>query len=201
MGILVNKSGMSDGLGNKLIAWANTCYLLQTRVPGLEFGTWRNPAHAAVRTYRSIYSSISLGYPVRPPGFSSYRGYGILLAERIHVRILGLAGWIPRSYLHDLYDHDIQAYDRDIRGLRIHFFIESLVWLFHNPKFSSCLFNWLQITPDGSKMRVYYLALDTNDEVKFYSCIRASFINFIGCAISAPKGSSLRGYSRIFIRV
>jgi hypothetical protein len=72
---------------------------------------------------------------VRPSGFSSYRGYTNLLAERIHVRILGLAGRILRSYLYDLYDHDIQAYDRGGHSLRIHFFIESLVWLFHNPKF------------------------------------------------------------------
>jgi hypothetical protein len=33
MGMLVNKSGTSDGSGNQLIAWANTRYLLQTRVP------------------------------------------------------------------------------------------------------------------------------------------------------------------------
>jgi hypothetical protein len=56
---------------------------------------------------------------MRSPGFSSYRGYGSLLAERIHVCILGHAGWILRSYLHDLYDHGIQAYDRGGRGLRI----------------------------------------------------------------------------------
>jgi hypothetical protein len=43
MGILVNKPGASDGSGNQLIAWAKICYLLQTQVPGLEFGTWRNP--------------------------------------------------------------------------------------------------------------------------------------------------------------
>jgi hypothetical protein len=33
-----------------------------------------------------------------------------LLAEHIQVLILGYAGWILRSYLHDLYDHDIQAF-------------------------------------------------------------------------------------------
>jgi hypothetical protein len=54
---------------------------------------------------------------VRPPGFSSYHGYGKLLAERIHVRILGHAGRILRSYLHDLCDHDIQAFYRGGRGL------------------------------------------------------------------------------------
>jgi hypothetical protein len=59
MGILVNEPGASNGSGNQLIAWENTCYLLQTRVPGLEFGTWRNPACVAFRTYQSIDSSIS----------------------------------------------------------------------------------------------------------------------------------------------
>jgi hypothetical protein len=35
---------------NSLIARVNTRYLLQTRVPGLKFGSWRNPACAAFRT-------------------------------------------------------------------------------------------------------------------------------------------------------
>jgi hypothetical protein len=43
---------------------------------------------------------------VCPVGFSLYRGYGNLLAERIRVQILGHAGWILKSYLHDLCDHD-----------------------------------------------------------------------------------------------
>jgi hypothetical protein len=50
-----------------------------------------------------------LGYPMRPHGFSSYRAYENLLAERIRVRILGHVGRILRSYLHDLCDHGIQA--------------------------------------------------------------------------------------------
>jgi hypothetical protein len=59
MGILVNKPGASDGSGNQWIAGANTCYLLQIRVPRLELGTWRNSACAAFRTYQSMNSSIS----------------------------------------------------------------------------------------------------------------------------------------------
>jgi hypothetical protein len=59
MGILVNKPGASDGSGNQLIARANTCYLPQTRVPELEFGTWRNLACATFRTYQSMNFSIS----------------------------------------------------------------------------------------------------------------------------------------------
>jgi hypothetical protein len=45
------------------------------------------------------------GYPVRPPGFSSRRRHGYILAECIHVRILGHTGWIPGSYLRDKSRH------------------------------------------------------------------------------------------------
>jgi hypothetical protein len=44
--------------------------LHQTRVLRLEFGTWCNPACAIFRTYRSMDSSIFLGYAACPPGFS-----------------------------------------------------------------------------------------------------------------------------------
>jgi hypothetical protein len=61
---------------------------------------------------------------MRPAGFSSYRGYGNLLAGRIHVCILGHAGQILRSYLYDLCDHSLQACYHGGRGLRIHFYRE-----------------------------------------------------------------------------
>jgi hypothetical protein len=48
MGILVNKPSASDGSGNQLIVWAKTCYLLQTQVPRLEFGTWRNSVFSRI---------------------------------------------------------------------------------------------------------------------------------------------------------
>jgi hypothetical protein len=48
------------------------------------------------------------------------------------------------------------------------------------------------------KRRVYYLVLTTDDEVIFYSFLRANACNFIGCATSAPDGSIPRGYSRFF---
>jgi hypothetical protein len=44
-----------------------------------------------------------------------------VLAEHILVQILGHAGQIPRSYLSDLCDHDIQKFYRGGRGLRIYF--------------------------------------------------------------------------------
>jgi hypothetical protein len=53
-----------------------------------------------------------------------------VLAERIRVRILGHTGRILRSYLHDLYDHDIQTYYRGGRGLKI-FFLRALFSCFN----------------------------------------------------------------------
>jgi hypothetical protein len=100
--------------------------LLQTRVPRLKFGTWRNSACAVFRTYSKHEFQYFLGYPVCPQGFSSYRGYRNLLAERIHVRLLGHPGRIQRSYLYDLCDHDIQAYICDGRGLRIQVLLRAL---------------------------------------------------------------------------
>jgi hypothetical protein len=50
----------------------------------------------------------------------------------------------------------------------------------------------------GVKRRVYYLMFGINDEVNFNSCIEADISIFIGCATSAPDGSSPRNYSQIF---
>jgi hypothetical protein len=131
-------------------------------------------------------------------GISSYCTYGKLLAERIHVRILGHAGRILGSYLYDLCNHDIQECYRDERGLRIKFLSKALFGCFsvrnHRVAFSTSR----ESLPMGVKRRVYYLVFTTDDEVDFYSCIGADIFIFIGCAISAPDGSSPRGSSRIF---
>jgi hypothetical protein len=136
-----------------------------------------------------------------PPGFSSYRGYDKLLAERIHVHILGHAGRILRYYLHDLCDHDIQSCYYGGHGLRIKFLLRALFGCFrawnHRVAFSTSR----ESLPMGVKHRVYYLVFATNDEVNFYSCIGADISIFIGCATSAPDGSSPRGYSWFFIWV
>jgi hypothetical protein len=114
MGILVSKPGAYDGLGNQLIARAKTCYLLQTQVPRLEFGTWRNPIFLPHLELTKTWIPVFLRVPsVSTEIFLCIVDTEILLAERIHVRILGHAGRIMRSYLHNLYDHDIQAFYRD----------------------------------------------------------------------------------------
>jgi hypothetical protein len=79
-----------------------------------------------------------------------------LLAECILVRILGHAGWILMSYLHDLGNHDIQTCYHGIqtcyqggRGLRI---FNSLFGCCNTQNCRVTLFNSSQIHPDGSKM-------------------------------------------------
>jgi hypothetical protein len=111
------------------------------------------------------------------------------------VRILGHAGWILRSYLHDLCDHGIQACYCGGRGLRIKFLSRALFGCFsarnHRVAFSTSRESLSMVV----KLRVYYLVFATDDEVNFYSYIGADISIFIGCATSAPDGSSPRDYS------
>jgi hypothetical protein len=102
---------------------------------------------AAFRTYKYMDSSISKGTQCVHQDFSSYRGYRNLLAKRIHVRILGHAGRILRSYLHDLCDRDIQFFITTMR-LEDHNFVMSLVWLFQYPRSSGC---FLQLVANPSR--------------------------------------------------
>jgi hypothetical protein len=112
--------------------------------------------------------------------------------------VLGHVGQILRSYLHDLCDHGIQACYHGGRGLRIKNLLRALFGCFsariHRVAFSTSR----ESLPTGVKHRVYYLVFATDDEVDFYSCIGADIFIFIGCATSAPNGSSPRGYSQIF---
>jgi hypothetical protein len=127
---------------------------------------------------------------VRPLIFSSYRGYGKLLVECIHVHILGLAGRILRSYLHDLCDHDIQACYHGERGLRIKFLSRALFGYFSAQNHWVAFSTSRESLPMGVKRRVYYLVFATDDVVDFYSCIGADISIFIGCGTSAPDGSN-----------
>jgi hypothetical protein len=119
MRILVNKLGTFDGSENQLIALAKNLLPTSNSSLRLKFGTWRYPAFSHIEDLQRRGFQYFVGYPVCPPRFFSYRGYINLLVERIHVHILGHAGRILRSYLHDLSDHDIQAFYRDRCSLRI----------------------------------------------------------------------------------
>jgi hypothetical protein len=136
---------------NQLISWAKTHNLHQTWVPGLEFWTWRNLACAAFRTYRSMNFSIFLGYLARPPGFSRIMDTWKLLAECILVWVLGHAGRILWSYLHDLCDHDIQTWYQGGRRLRI-YFLRALFGYYYTQNCQIILFNSSQIPPDGNEI-------------------------------------------------
>jgi hypothetical protein len=49
----------------------------------------------------------------------------------------------------------------------------------------------------GVKCRIYYLVFATDDEVELLLLHYSRCLQFIGCATSAPDGSSPQGYSRI----
>jgi hypothetical protein len=136
---------------------------------------------------------------VRSPGFSSYRGYGNLLAERIHVHILGHAGQILRSYLHDLCDYGIQACYHGKHGLRIQFFLSRPLFDCFNARNPRVVDSASRKSlPMGVKGEFIIWCLPPMMKSMFYSCHGAYIFIFIGCATSAPNGSSLRGYRRIF---
>jgi hypothetical protein len=135
---------------------------------------------------------------VRPPGFSSYRGYGNLQAEHIRVWILGHAGWILRSYLHHLCDHGIQACYPSGHDLIIHFFYREPCLAISMPEIFG-LFSQLVANLSRWEWKGEFIiwCLPPMMDSSFYSCRRANACNFIGCASSAPDGSRPRGYSRI----
>jgi hypothetical protein len=189
MGILVNEPSASDGSGNQLIAWANTRYLLQTRVPGLEFGTWRNPACAAFRTYQSMDFGISKGTQCIPLGFSLYGGYRNLLAERIRVWILGHPGRILRSYLHDLCDHGIQTCYRGGRGLRIWILLRTLFGCYNTQNYRVA-FTRLVPNPSWWEWNAEFIILCLPPMMKsiFYSFVIAENCQSSGARPTLPMG-------------
>jgi hypothetical protein len=106
---------------------------------------------------------------VRPPGFSSHRRHGYIPAERIHVRILGHTGRIPGSYLRDKSRHSSFVAITQLEN-------RSEI-LTENIRVSTTI----KLAPDGSNTSPISNALP---------------MNIVGCALSAPDGSSPRGYSR-----
>jgi hypothetical protein len=106
---------------------------------------------------------------VRPPGFSSCRRHGYIPAERIHVRIPGHTGRIPGTYLCDKSRHSSFVAITQLEN-------RSQI-LTENIRVSTTI----KLAPDGSN-----------------TCpiSNASSMNIVGCALSAPDGSSPRGYSR-----
>jgi hypothetical protein len=134
---------------------------------------------------------------VRPPGFSSYHGYGNLLVERIHARILGHAGRIPRSYLHDFCDHDIQVLYHDNTAWESKFYCEPCLAA-SMPKIfdlsSSTITNpsrWEWIAD------FIVCCLSLMMKLIVYSYYEADISIFIGCATSAPDGSNPWGYNGV----
>jgi hypothetical protein len=115
---------------------------------------------------------------VRPPRFSLYRGYRNLLADCIRVRILGHAGWILRSYLHDICDHGIQACYHGGRGLRIQLLPRASFGCFNAQNLRVAYSTSRKSLPMGVKKRVYYLVFTTDDEVDFLLLCRSRCLQY-----------------------
>jgi hypothetical protein len=122
-------------------------------------------------------------------GFSLYLGYGKLPAQRIHVRILGHAGRILRSYLHDLCDHGIQACYRGGHGLRIKKIYREPCLAILVPKIVGLL-SQLVTNPSRWELNVKFIiwCLPLMMQSTFTPALEPIFFIYIGCATSAPDG-------------
>jgi hypothetical protein len=100
-----------------------------------------------------------------------------LISRCIHVRIVGHAGWILRSYLHGLCDHDIQAC---YRGLRIKKLSRALFGYFSSRNNRVAFSTSRESIPMGVKCRVYYLVFATDDEVVFSPALEPIFSSLPG---------------------
>jgi hypothetical protein len=130
---------------------------------------------------------------VRPPGFSSCRRHGYIPAEHIHVRILGHTGWIPGSYLHDKSRHSSFVAITQLENLMSQSLLTDKIkefWIY---------INFFQVPPDGSSHSIFcrLRSRSLHDRLSSSSLLIAS--SSIGCTLSAPDGSSPRGYGWILV--
>jgi hypothetical protein len=92
-----------------------------------------------------------------------HRGYRNLLAERIHVRILGRAGQILSSYLHVFTTTTFKLFIATT-WLENREFIVSLVWLFQYPKSLGCFSSTSRKSlPMGVKQQIYLFDIIDNE--------------------------------------
>jgi hypothetical protein len=66
---------------------------------------------------------------VHPPGFSSHRRHGYILAERINVHILGHTGWILGSYLRDKSRHSSFVVITQLENLMSQSYLTENIWV------------------------------------------------------------------------
>jgi hypothetical protein len=130
---------------------------------------------------------------VRPPGFSSRHRHGYIPAERIHVHIPGHTGRIPGSYLHDKSRHLSVVAITQLENLMSQSLLTDKIkefWIY---------INFFQVPPDGSSRSVLYRLRSRSLHGRLSSSSLFIVLSSIGCALSAPDGSSPRGYGWILV--
>jgi hypothetical protein len=130
---------------------------------------------------------------VHPPGFSSRRRHGYIPAERIHVRIPGYTGRIPGSYLRDKSRHSSFVVITQLENLM------SLSLLTDKIKEFWIYINFFQVPPDGSSHFIFCRLRSRSLHGRLSSSSLLIVLSSIGCALSAPDGSSPRGYGWILL--
>jgi hypothetical protein len=124
---------------------------------------------------------------VHPSGFSSRRIHGYIPAERIHVHIPGHTRWILGSYLHDIFQPRHSSF---VAMMQLENCILQpclTVPMYKIIRFISTLID-KKLPPDGSNGASWIFFR--------LPCFSIWLTNIIGCAPSAPDGSSPRGYSQ-----
>jgi hypothetical protein len=130
---------------------------------------------------------------VRPPGFSSRLRHRYIPVERIHMRIPGHTGRIPGSYLCDKSRHSSFVAITQLENLMSQSLLTDKIkefWIY---------INFFQVPPDGSNRSIFCRLCSRNLHGRLSSSSLLIVSSSIGCALSAPHGSSPRGYSWILV--
>jgi hypothetical protein len=185
----MNKPDNSDRSRGQLTARTDTCHLLQIQPPWIWiWETGQTHSFAAFRTYKE-WIPVILRVPsastrifLRVVDTDTYQQSASMCVYRATQD--GSSGLTFVIY----FNHGIRVLSR-WRNSRI--ICRSLVWLIQRTKYSGYItMIYKNLAPDGSNV-IY--------EFFLHLPCSYSWINIIGCALSAPDGSSPRGYSRKFI--
>jgi hypothetical protein len=184
----MNKPDISDGSRGQLTTATDTCHLLQIQSPWTQIReTGQTHSFATFRTYKE-WVPVVLRVPsastrifLRVKDTDTYQQSASMCVYRATQD----GSWGLTFVIY--FNHGIQVFSwwRNSRIIR-----RSLVWLFQPPKYSGYItMIYKNLAPDGSNVIYEFL---------LHLPCSYSWINIIGCAPSAPDGSSPWGYSRKF---
>jgi hypothetical protein len=114
-------------------------------------------------------------------------------AERIHVRIPGHTGRILGSYLHDKSWHSSFIAITQLENLMSQSLLTDKIkefWIY---------ISFFQVPPDGSSHSIFCRLRSRSLYGRLSSSSLLIVSSSIGCALSAPDGSSPRGYGWILV--